>query len=43
MTEPVYQVFALHYGTSGPRERRENFIFTDPHETGVPPSIISFG
>jgi glyoxylase-like metal-dependent hydrolase (beta-lactamase superfamily II) len=36
MTDPVYQVFALHYGTSGPRDRRENFIFADAHEAGVP-------
>jgi glyoxylase-like metal-dependent hydrolase (beta-lactamase superfamily II) len=36
MAEPVYQVFALRYGTSGPRERRENFIFADAHEAGVP-------
>lgn len=31
-----YEVFALRYGTSGPRMRRDNFISTDLHDAPMP-------
>ena len=31
-----YEVFALRYGTSGPRSRRENFLTPDAHDGPMP-------
>jgi glyoxylase-like metal-dependent hydrolase (beta-lactamase superfamily II) len=33
---PNYKVFALRYATMASRVRRDNFIFTDAHETRMP-------
>ncbi len=32
----AYEVFAVRYGTMDQRTRRDNFIFTDDHDAGMP-------